>query len=166
MTTPAKRRKRKEPKTLTKAEVQAILGVCNLRSLTGLRDRCMLELMYRAGLRVGELGRLMPRDVTLARCQVRIYDGKGGDGTAYFDDAPAFDGHTTTELLRRWLEVRERQLVRELGRVPEDAPLFCTIRGGNTSKGGPRVAGAAVLPRQIQDMVGGGRAGRASTRAA
>jgi len=57
------KRKRKLPKALNKSEAEALLATCNLRAPTGLRDRLMLEFMYRAGLRVGEVRRLEVRDV-------------------------------------------------------------------------------------------------------
>jgi integrase len=45
--------------------------------LRGLRDRALLELLYGAGLRVGELAQLDVRDVDLHRGDVRVL-GKGG----------------------------------------------------------------------------------------
>jgi integrase len=54
--------------------------------------------MYRAGLRVGEVLALEPRDVDLSSGTVRVLDGKGGDGTGYFDDS-----------VRPWLEQWKRE---------------------------------------------------------
>lgn len=115
------RMKRKLPKILTRDEAAALMKAPNLRAPTGLRNRCMLELMYRAGLRVGEVVALMPRDVDIANGTVRIFDGKGGDGTAYFD--PDVVG----PLLDRWRDVR-----RGLGARKVD-PFFCTLQGGSVS---------------------------------
>jgi site-specific recombinase XerD len=114
------RKKRRLPKTISRAEAERLFAACNLRAPTGLRDRVMLELMYRAGLRVGEVCKLEPRDVD-GRGMVRVVDGKGGDGTAYFD-APS-----VTPLLEEWKRERKR-----LG-VPAGAPLFCTLKGGPVS---------------------------------
>lgn len=114
----APRRKRRLPKTISRVEAEALLAAPNLRAPTGLRNRVMLELMYRAGLRVGEVCALRPRDVDAARGTVRIEDGKGGDGTAYFDTA------SVSPLLEEWKRERRR-----LG-VGGDAPLFCTLQGG------------------------------------
>lgn len=116
----SRRKKRRLPKTVSREEANAIFAACNLRSPTGLRDRCMLELMYRAGLRVGEVCNLEPRDVD-GKGVVRIIDGKGGDGTAYFD-APS-----VTPLLEEWKRERKRL------KVPAGAPLFCTLKGGKVS---------------------------------
>ena len=48
---------------LEPAEVQAILEAPSLRSLTGLRNRCIMGIMYEAGLRISEALALKPRDV-------------------------------------------------------------------------------------------------------
>ena len=93
-------RKGKLPKTLTRDEARRLLAAPNLRCPTGLRNRCMLELMYRAGLRVGEVVKLRPRDVYVDRGTVRVLDGNGGDGTAYFD------AESLRLLLERWQDVR------------------------------------------------------------
>jgi integrase/recombinase XerD len=43
------------PKTLTEAQVEALLAAPDVATPLGLRDRTMLELMYASGLRVSEL---------------------------------------------------------------------------------------------------------------
>ena len=42
------------PKTLSEAQVEALLGAPDIETPLGLRDRAMLELMYARGLRVSE----------------------------------------------------------------------------------------------------------------
>ena len=48
------------PKTLTEAQVEALLAAPDVDTPLGLRDRTMLELMYASGLRVSELVTLRP----------------------------------------------------------------------------------------------------------
>lgn len=78
-----KRRKKKLPKVISAREAEALLEAIGSDPAVGLRDRLMVELMYRAGLRVSELTTLYQRDIETDGV-IRLYDAKGGDGTAYF----------------------------------------------------------------------------------
>jgi integrase/recombinase XerD len=64
------------PKTLTEAEVEALLAAPDTADPRGHRDRTMLELLYASGLRVTELVTLKPGAVSLTQGVVRII-GKG-----------------------------------------------------------------------------------------
>ncbi len=55
--------RRSLPDFLTVEEVDRLLCQPDLRSVTGLRDRAMIELMYSCGLRVSELCRLLVSDL-------------------------------------------------------------------------------------------------------
>lgn len=66
------------PKTLTEAQVEALLGAPGLNTAFGLRDRAMLEVLYATGLRVSELVGLSVLDVSLNDGVVRVVQGKGG----------------------------------------------------------------------------------------
>lgn len=73
----------KMPKTLprnilTVAEVRKVLKQPNLESALGYRDRCILELLYSAGLRNKELRLLKVTDLNLEEGIVRVDRGKGG----------------------------------------------------------------------------------------
>ncbi len=65
------------PKTLTEAEVEALLEAPDVNTPEGNRDRCMLEVLYATGLRVSELVDLRPEQVSLNQGLVRVV-GKGG----------------------------------------------------------------------------------------
>jgi integrase/recombinase XerD len=65
------------PKTLSEEDVDALLGAPDTDSALGLRDRCMLELLYACGLRVSELTGLLLGQVSLNQGVVRV-SGKGG----------------------------------------------------------------------------------------
>lgn len=64
------------PKTLSEADVEALLGSPDCGTALGLRDRAMLEVLYAAGLRVSELVGLTLLQVNLRQGLVRIV-GKG-----------------------------------------------------------------------------------------
>jgi integrase/recombinase XerD len=64
------------PKTLTEADVEALLAAPDAEDPRGHRDRTMLEVLYASGLRVTELVTLRPDAVSLTQGVVRI-TGKG-----------------------------------------------------------------------------------------
>lgn len=65
------------PKTLSEADVEALLAAPDVDTALGLRDRTMLEVLYAAGLRVSELVGLTLGQVNQRQGLVRIL-GKGG----------------------------------------------------------------------------------------
>lgn len=67
------RRERKLPSVLSEAEVAALL-----KAVDNLKHRCILMLIYSAGLRLGELLALERTDIIPERRQVLIRGGKGG----------------------------------------------------------------------------------------
>jgi site-specific recombinase XerD len=101
---------------LTPAEVAAIIGGCSATSRTGIRNRALLALLYRSGLRIAELLALKPSDVNLAAHSIRVTHGKGNKATTRGFHPTADDA------LARWLDTR-----RELGL--RNGPLFCTLDG-------------------------------------
>jgi len=64
------------PKTLTEAQVEALLAAPDVNAMLGLRDRAMLELMYASGLRVSELVGLGMLNVSRQDNVLRVL-GKG-----------------------------------------------------------------------------------------
>ena len=71
------RRGRALPKTLTETDVETLLHAPDTSTTLGLRDRCMLELLYACGLRVSELVSLTVDQINLRQGVIRI-SGKGG----------------------------------------------------------------------------------------
>lgn len=95
-------RARRLPKTLTAEEAAALMAMPNLDCPTGLRDRCVLELLHRCGLRVTETCELHVRDVDWAAGEIRLRPEitKGRrEAVAYLDER-------TLSMLKRWKTVR------------------------------------------------------------
>jgi integrase/recombinase XerD len=65
------------PRTLTEADVEALLAAPDVATPVGVRDRAMLETLYATGLRVSELVGLSGNAVSLDVGVVRVV-GKGG----------------------------------------------------------------------------------------
>ncbi|MGL1835003.1 site-specific tyrosine recombinase XerD [Rhodocyclaceae bacterium SMB388] len=64
------------PKSLSEAQVEALLEAPDTDTAIGLRDRCMLEVLYASGLRVSELVGLKMFSVSLQEGVLRVL-GKG-----------------------------------------------------------------------------------------
>jgi len=73
---PKVRKSRPLPKLLSEHDVEAILSAPDTRTPVGIRDRCMLEMLYATGLRVSELTGLQLAHVDMAAGLVRVI-GKG-----------------------------------------------------------------------------------------
>ena len=116
------------PDPLTPDEVHSLLSACSLRAPTGIRDRALLTLLYRSGLRVSEALALKPSGIDFAHHRVRVLHGKGNKATVRGFHASA------DAALARWLDVRKT-----LGL--KNGPLFCTLSGGPLSD------------RQVRDML-------------
>jgi integrase/recombinase XerD len=100
------------PKRLTRDEVARLLAQPSRKYPTGVRNRALLRVLYRCGLRCAEALELRVRDVNLDRCEIRVNAGKGDkDRVVWFDS-------TTAEILERWKDVR-----------PRSDWLFCTLKG-------------------------------------
>ncbi len=123
------------PKTLSEAEVEALLAAPDLDTPLGLRDRAMLELLYASGLRVSELVSLRLFELSLNEGIVRI-QGKG-DKTRL---VPL--GEVAADWLQRYLETARPQLL--AGRVC-DAVFITAHRKIKTGNNG----GSGGMTRQM-----------------
>jgi len=119
---PAKRRtSRKRPiQVLTSHEVALLLRQCSPAAPTGIRNRALITVMYRGGLRADEALALKAADLTPANGTIRVLHGKGDKPrTVSIDDG-------AMALVQRWADARTR-----LGH--RHGPLFCTLAGGELS---------------------------------
>ncbi len=106
------------PRTLTEAEVEALLAAPDTSTALGLRDRAMLEVLYATGLRVTELVGLRLEQVNLRQGVIRVI-GKGDKERLVPLGDEALD----------WLERYLREARAELYKGLPDATLFPSRRG-------------------------------------
>jgi len=112
-----KPRRRWPPEVLSDPEVRALLDACGRFHPIALRNRALIALMYRAGLRVSEALALRPKDVDLAEGTLRVLHGKGDRARTVGIDAGA------AAVVAAWAEARSRLA------VGPRAPLLCTLGG-------------------------------------
>ncbi|MBL0420462.1 site-specific tyrosine recombinase XerD [Ramlibacter sp. AW1] len=111
------------PRTLTQAQVEALLAAPDVDTPLGLRDRAMLELMYASGLRVSELVTLRVVHVGLNEHVLRVF-GKGGK-----ERLVPF-GEVAHDWLVRYLKDARAEIL--AGQQTED--LFVTARGAGMTR--------------------------------
>lgn len=116
------------PKTLTEAQVEALLAAPDEGTALGLRDRTMLELMYASGLRVSELVGLKTFNVSLSEHVLRVF-GKGNK-----ERLVPF-GEVAAQWLQRYLHEARPALL--AGKQTDD--LFVTLRGARAGEAMTRV---------------------------
>lgn len=113
--------RKRRAEILTDEEVRAILAQCSRSAPTGIRDRALITVMYRTGIRLEEALALKPSDINRAGHTLAVLHGKGdrartvgiGDGTL-----------ATVDL---WLAARRQHVP---GRPRH---LFCTLTGRELS---------------------------------
>lgn len=112
---------KRPPEPLSSAEVAALMAAPSRRSSAGIRDRALLALGLRGGLRLAELLDLEPRDVDLDALTVRVRHGKGDKARVVAIDT------ATAAFVAAWIERRSQLIGRKR------APLLCTYRKGHPS---------------------------------
>lgn len=111
---PANKGRRFPPEPLRPREVLALIDACG-RGAAGRRDRALIAVMWRAGLRVSEALALLPRDLDLDEGEIRVLHGKGDKARTAGIDAMG------CAIVREWMDARAR-----LG-VTRSQPVFCVI---------------------------------------
>jgi integrase/recombinase XerD len=111
------------PKTLSEADVEALLAAPNVATPIGLRDRAMLETLYATGLRVSELVGLKLHAVDLNARVARVL-GKGAKERL----VPL--GEEAASWLERYLAAARL----ELQGKREPQALFITARGAGMTR--------------------------------
>jgi len=117
------RRPARFPKTISEAQIDALLAAPQGDSPLALRDRAMLETLYATGLRVSELTGLRMVQLSLADGLVRVI-GKGSKERV----VPV--GEAARDALARYLKVGRVALL--AGRTSDS--VFVTARGAAMSR--------------------------------
>jgi len=116
------------PKTLTEAQVEALLAAPDVTTPLGARDRTMLELMYASGLRVSELVGLRVLNISLQENVLRVF-GKGNkERLVPFGEEASL-----------WLERYLQQVRPQLLGPRQTVALFVTSSGINAGTAMSRV---------------------------
>jgi len=137
------------PKTLSEADVEALLAAPDTDTPLGMRDRAMLEVLYAAGLRVSELIGLKVFEVNLDAGVLRIM-GKGSKERL----VPL--GEEAVDWVRRYLRDFRPSLLRK----KSSDHLFLTGRGAGMTRqafwqnikryGARAVPGKALSPHVLR----------------
>ena len=114
---PANKGKKYPAEPLTPDEVRALLRACSSRAPTGVRNRALITVLYRCGLRISEALALEPKDLNREEGSVRVLHGKGDRARTVGLDSEAFVS------VERWLY--RRSALGFNGR----RRLFCTLAG-------------------------------------
>ncbi len=111
------------PKSLTEADVEALLAAPNITTNIGLRDRAMLELLYACGLRVSELCELDMSQLNLAAGVVKVF-GKGSKERLV----------PIGEVAQDWLQKYIKQARPQLLKATASGVLFPSNRGQHMTR--------------------------------
>ena len=126
---------------LTAGEIELLMRRCSRRAPTGVRNRALIAVLWRCGLRIGEALALRAKDFDPDAGTLVVQRGKGGKRRVVGVDAG------TAALVGRWLELRRRRGIN--GRT-----LFCTLQGRPTDQSYvrhllPRLARKAGVERRV-----------------
>jgi len=136
------RARRLDADLLTPNEIESLIRVCSNRAPTGIRNRALIALAWRSGLRIGELLALRPKDIDLDSGTLVVQHGKGDKRRVVGLDSG------TAALISRWLDLRRTRSVN--GR----APVFCTLEGAEIDQSYvrhllPRLARRAGVEKRV-----------------
>ena len=114
------------PRTMSDADVGALVESCDTSTPEGLRDWAFIELLYATGARISEISRLNVSDVDMAQAQVRLF-GKGSKERV----VPVYEGALIA--VRRYFEDARPALCARRKRGEATGALFISVRGNRMS---------------------------------
>lgn len=126
------------PEVLSPDEIRALMADCG-RGRAGVRNRAIMAVMWRAGLRVAEVVALLPSDINAEHGIVHVRRGKGRRARRVGIDNDAL------AVVAEWVAIRD-----EL-ELPLGTPLFCTYFA---DPGGP---GRPLYTSYVRSMLGRAR---------
>jgi len=104
---------------LTADEAEQVLAVPDDKTVSGLRDRALLEVLYCTGIRRAELAHLNVRDIDRERFTLMVRQGKGRK-----DRLVPIHNRCLTWITAYLTEARPKLVVE-----PDDGTLFLTVDG-------------------------------------
>lgn len=162
---PANKGRRSPAELLTTDEIRALIRACSARAPTGIRNRALIAVLYRGGLRISEALALYPKDLDQGAGTVTVLHGKGDQRrTAGMDPRRLLpDGALARQAPRRrdWAAAAA---VLHARRPPARRKLRASPAPPSRPKGGDRKARArpGLAPRPRRRACSRGRAGKSS----
>lgn len=127
------------PEKIAPDKIRQLLDECSYtrkgrrtHSLTSKRDKALIAVLWRSGLRISEALDLAPKDILMRECEIAVLNGKNGEFAMVGMD------QVTKEIMQDW---RDARATLKPGRGD---PLFCSIKGGDYVK---------LHPNNIRRMV-------------
>ena len=99
------------------------MAACSRRGASGIRNKALIAVLWRACLRISEALELRPKDLDRKAGTVRVLHGKNDEARTVGMDERAFD------VVERWMEKRATLKKGKLKDKPSNAPVFCTLDG-------------------------------------
>jgi site-specific recombinase XerD len=127
---------------LTGQEIEALIKACSGRAPSGIRNRALIAVAWRSGLRIGEVLALQPKDIDLASGTLIVQRGKGGKRRVVGLDAG------TAALVQRWIDVRRKR------GIDGRSLVFSTLNGATIQQSYvrhllPRLARRAGIDKRV-----------------
>lgn len=123
-----KPRRRFPAEVLAPEEVGRLLDACGNGHWRAVRDRALIAVLYRSGLRIAEALALRPKDLDLANGSIRVLWAKGGSSRTVGIDGQA------AALVGDWLELWLARSSAPGSPMKPTSPLFCSRTGTALTK--------------------------------
>ena len=111
------------PKSLSEEEVESLLNAPNIKNISGLRDKAMLELLYACGLRVSELVNILLTELIMTDGVIRI-TGKGSKTRL----VPM--GEEAVDWIKKYIDESRNNILKK----KTSKYLFITVRGSSMTR--------------------------------